>query len=124
MDNYASVIDISSDEENNRYCTPIKTLPVIMVGRLDLSDSSVEVKRGGEADFCSTSVSTFETLSSLKKVNLAQKEYDEKSAFTMKTTMRSRSPLVNYRRYSRRQNCETSLTCTPRAMCRQLKSTN
>ena len=48
MDNYALVIDISSDEENQRYSTPIKTLPVNMVGRLNLSDSSVEVWRGSE----------------------------------------------------------------------------
>ena len=46
MNNYALVIDISSDEENQRYSTPIKTLPLNMVGRQDLSDSSVE---SGEA---------------------------------------------------------------------------
>ena len=63
MDNYALVIDISSDKENQRYSTPIKTLPVNMVGRLNLSDSSVEVWRGSEADLNSTqeSVSTFES---------------------------------------------------------------
>ena len=63
MDNYALVIDISSDKENHRYSTPIKTLPVNMVGRLNLSDSSVEVWRGSEADLNSTreSVSTFES---------------------------------------------------------------
>ena len=63
MDNYALVIDISSDEENHRYSTPIKTLPLNMVGRLNLSDSSVEVWRGSEADLNSTqeSVSTFES---------------------------------------------------------------
>ena len=63
MDNYALVIDISSDEEKHRYSTPIKTLPVNMVGRLNLSDSSVEVWRGSEADLNSTqeSVSTFES---------------------------------------------------------------
>ena len=46
MDNYALVIDISSDEENHRYSTPIKTLPVNMVGRLNLRDFSVEVWQG------------------------------------------------------------------------------
>ena len=63
MDNYALVIDISSDKENHRYSTPIKTLPINMVGRLNLSDSSVEVWRGSEADLNSTreSVSTFES---------------------------------------------------------------
>ena len=61
MDNYALVIDVSSDEENNRYSTPIKTLPVNMVGRLSLSDFSVEVWRGSEASLNSsrTSASTF-----------------------------------------------------------------
>ena len=50
MDNYALVIDISSDEENNRYSTPIKTLPNYMVGRLDLSDTSTEVHPGSERE--------------------------------------------------------------------------
>ena len=61
MDNYALVIDISSDEENNRYSTPIKTLQVNMVRRLNLSDSTVEVWRGSEADLESsqTSISLF-----------------------------------------------------------------
>ena len=63
MDKYALVIDISSDEENHRYSTSIKTLPVNIVGRLNLSDSSVEVWRGSEADLDSTqeSASTFES---------------------------------------------------------------
>ena len=61
MDNYALVIEISSEEENHRYSTPIKTLLVNMVGRLNLSDSSVEVWRKSEADRNSSheSVSTF-----------------------------------------------------------------
>ena len=58
------VIDISSDEENNRYSTPIKTLPVNMVGRLDLNDSSIEVLKGSETeqdlDLSSFSASTLE----------------------------------------------------------------
>ena len=63
MDKNALVIDISSDEENHRYSTPIKTLPVNLVGRLNLSDFSVEVWRGSEADLDSTqeSASTFES---------------------------------------------------------------
>ena len=63
MDNYALFNDISSDEENHIYSAPIKTLPVNMVGRLDLSNSSVEVWQGSEADLNSTpeSVSTFES---------------------------------------------------------------
>ena len=50
MAGYSLVIDISSDEENTRYSTPLKTLPVNMVGRLDLSDSFTEVYRGSDAE--------------------------------------------------------------------------
>ena len=62
VDNYSLVIDISSEEENNRYITPNETLPVNMVGWINLSDSSVEVWRGSEADLESTqdSISTFD----------------------------------------------------------------
>ena len=61
MDNYALVIDMSSDEENDRYSTTIKTLPVNMVGRLNFCDSSLKAWRGNEASLNSsrTSVSTF-----------------------------------------------------------------
>ena len=48
MNGYSLVIDISSDEENNRTSTPLKTLPLNTVGTL--SDSSVEVYRGSDAD--------------------------------------------------------------------------
>ena len=70
MNDHALVIDISSDEENHGYSTPLKTLPLNMVGRLDLSDSSVEVWRGSEADLktSSTSVSTFESEASPRKL--------------------------------------------------------
>ena len=50
MAGFSLVIDISSDEENTRYSTPLKTLPVNMVGRLDLSDSSTEVYRGSDVE--------------------------------------------------------------------------
>ena len=50
MAGYSLVIDISSDEENMRHSTPLKTVPVNMVGRLDLSDSSTEVYRGSDAE--------------------------------------------------------------------------
>ena len=50
MDNYALVIDISSDEENNRYSIPIKTLPINMVGRQDLSNTSTEVHPGSQRE--------------------------------------------------------------------------
>ena len=52
MDYYSLVIDISSDEE--RTSTPIKTLPVNMVGKLNISDSSLEVWRSSDADLNST----------------------------------------------------------------------
>ena len=50
MKGYSLAIDISSDEENNKNSTPIKTLPLNMVGRLKISDSSIEALRGSEAD--------------------------------------------------------------------------
>ena len=73
MNKLSLVIDISSDEENNRYSTPIKTLPLNMVGRLDLSDSSTEVMRGSEADPNSStlSISTFESDISPKKLKIS-----------------------------------------------------
>ena len=79
MDNYALVIDISSDEEKNRYSTPIKTLPVNMVGRLILSDSSVEVWRGSETDLDSsqTSISTFN--SEPEEEFIAEKQKEDES---------------------------------------------
>ena len=46
------VIEIFSDEENNRCSTPLKRLPLNMVGTL--SDSSVEVWRGSDAELDST----------------------------------------------------------------------
>ena len=46
MNGYDLVIDISSDEE--RTSTPIKSLPLNMVGRV--SDSSTEVYRGSDPD--------------------------------------------------------------------------
>ena len=52
MNGYSLVIDISSDEENNRTSTPLKTLPLNTIGTL--SDSSVEVYRGSDADLEST----------------------------------------------------------------------
>ena len=52
MNGYPLVIDISSDEENNRCSTPLKRLPLNMVGTP--SDSSVEIWRGREAELDST----------------------------------------------------------------------
>ena len=52
MSGYPLVIDISLDEENNRCSTPLKPLLLNMVGTL--SDSSVEVWRGSDADLDST----------------------------------------------------------------------
>ena len=57
MAGYTLVIDISSDEENMKHSTPIKTLPVNMVGRLGLSDSSTEAYHGSEPELDSISES-------------------------------------------------------------------
>ena len=54
MDGYALVIDISSDEENTRTSTPIKTLPLNLIRTLNISDSSTEVYRGSDAELEST----------------------------------------------------------------------
>ena len=50
MNRYSLVIDIPSDEEDFKNSTPIKTLPLNMVGRLNFSDTSIEAWRGSEAD--------------------------------------------------------------------------
>ena len=52
MNGYTLVIDISSDEEINKTSTPLKTRPPNMVGYM--SDSSVEVYRGSDAELNST----------------------------------------------------------------------
>ena len=70
MNGYSLVIDISSDDEIVKTNTPIKTLPVNMVGRLNLSDSSTEVFRGSDAEI----FSTFESESSPKKIRLSLKK--------------------------------------------------
>ena len=88
MDNYALVIDISSDEENQRYNTPIKTLPLNMVGKLNLSVSSVQVWIGSEADFNSpaTSISSFESEASPCKWEIANSEpNDNGESFLVET---------------------------------------
>ena len=53
MNRYSLVIDISSDEENEKTSTPLKTLTLNMIG--SLSDSSIEVYRGSDAEMVSTS---------------------------------------------------------------------
>ena len=55
MNSYSLVIDISSDEENAKTSTPLKTLPLNMIG--SLRDSSIEVYRGSDAELVSTSES-------------------------------------------------------------------
>ena len=55
MNSYSLVIVISSDEENAKTSTPLKTLPLNMIG--SLSDSSIEVYRGSDAELVSTSES-------------------------------------------------------------------
>ena len=109
MDNYALVIDISSDEENHRYSTPIKTLPLNMVGRLNLSDSPVEIflRRGSEADLNSTkeSKSTFESdteeaffVESHKKEN--SEDYYEEPDSSREMPELTRAPVItNEKKY-------------------------
>ena len=77
MDNYALVINISSDEEEQRtmarQSTPIKVAPVNVITTLDLSGSSLEATRGSPEELMSSinelnlsniSASTFETIGS------------------------------------------------------------
>ena len=64
MNSYSLVIDISSDEENAKTSTPLKTLPLNMID--SLSDSSIEVYRGSDAELVSTSESS-ETAPTPKK---------------------------------------------------------
>ena len=52
MNGYSLVIDISSDERMTS--TPIKTVPVNMVGKLNISDSSLEAWRSTDAELDST----------------------------------------------------------------------
>ena len=52
MNGYSLVIDISSDE--GMTSTPIKTVPVNMVGKLNISDSSLEAWRSTDAELDST----------------------------------------------------------------------
>ena len=52
MNNYSLVIDISSDEENTKTSTPLKSLPLNMIG--SLSDSSIEVNCESDAELDST----------------------------------------------------------------------
>ena len=52
MNGYSLVLDISSDE--GMTSTPIKTVPVNMVGKLNISDSSLEAWRSTDAELDST----------------------------------------------------------------------
>ena len=52
MNSYSLVIDISSDEENAKTSTPLKSLPLDMIG--SLSDLSIKVYRGSDAELDST----------------------------------------------------------------------
>ena len=54
VNRYSLVIDISSDEEDNRHSTLIKTVPVNMVGKLNISYSSLEACRTSDIDMNST----------------------------------------------------------------------
>ena len=81
MDNYALVIDISSDEEREssiiRSSTPVRAIPVNVVTTLDLSTSSLEATRGSannqppyadELDLSNILASTFETIGSPRRI--------------------------------------------------------
>ena len=81
MDNYALVIDISSDEEEQRtmarQSTPIKVAPVNVITTLDLTGSSLEAAKGSAEELISSinelnlsniSASTFETIGSPRKI--------------------------------------------------------
>ena len=76
MNGYDLVIDISSDEE--RTSTPIKSLPMNMVGRV--SDSSTEVYRGSDPDLNSS----FE--SHEKAPSLPKKKKIDKVSFKLPPT--------------------------------------
>ena len=70
MNGYSLVIDISSDEENTRHSTPIKTLLLNLVRTPNISDSSTEVYRGSDAELNSI----FETECSPKRVKLTPRK--------------------------------------------------
>ena len=80
MDGYALVIDISSDEENTRTSTPVKTLPLNLIRTLKISDSSTEVYRGSDAELECTG----ESVCSPKRAKLIpQKEKNMKVTFNL-----------------------------------------
>ena len=81
MENFDLVIDISSDEDergnNVRQSTPIKTLPLNVIGTLDLSEASLEATKGSTEEMTSSinslnlsniSASTFETVGTPRKI--------------------------------------------------------
>ena len=70
MCGYSLVIDISSDEENFSHSIPMKTLSLNMVGSLNISDSSIEVWPGSDAELDSTP----ESSCSPKKIRLSPKK--------------------------------------------------
>ena len=90
MAGYSLVIDISSDEENMRHSTPLKTVPLNMVGRLDLSDSSTEVYRGSDAELESSPESPAkETPTPRKKKRLTRVSFAYPKTSTLMTTMKN-----------------------------------
>ena len=68
MNGYSLVIDISSDE--GMTSTPIKSVSVNMVGKLNISDSSLEAWRSSDAELDST----FETDCDVKKTEPTPKK--------------------------------------------------
>ena len=94
MDNYALVIDISSDEEEQRpmtrQSTPMRAVPVNVIATLDLSGSSLEATKGRTEDLMSSvnelnlsniSASTLETIGSPRRITFGVASLGE--AFTV-----------------------------------------
>ena len=79
MNGYSLVIGISSDEENVRRSTPIKTLPVNMVGKANPSDSSTEVYRGSDPELDST----FDSGCSPKKLKISPIKKSKRVKFNL-----------------------------------------
>ena len=87
---YSLVIDISSDEENQRHSTPIKTLPLNVVGTINISDSSIEVYRDSEAQLNSS----FEPECSPKIAKLTPQQKKSRRV-TFKLPLANKSQRVN-----------------------------
>ena len=86
MNGYSLVIGISSDEENVRRSTPIKTLPVNMVGKANPSDASTEVYRGSDPELDST----FDSGCSPKKLKISPIKKSKRVKFNLPVRQQQR----------------------------------